>query len=193
MITVVLYGHLREHFGERFDFAVRDMAGAIRAMAANFKNFRSVVLQEDLYLIADQDNGSLGREDALSPLKDGGVLRIIPKISGRGFFSDVWNAITNPQVILGAVIAFAGVVFLQPWLFDIGATMVLGGIAGALMGKAVPPVSQEDPENATSFAFGGVVNTTTQGNPVPILYGRLIVGSQVISSGITTDDIREDA
>jgi predicted phage tail protein len=35
-----------------------------------------------------------------------------------------------------------------------------------------------------SFTFSGIVNTSKQGLPVPVAYGRLFVGSAVISSGL---------
>jgi predicted phage tail protein len=36
------------------------------------------------------------------------------------------------------------------------------------------------------------VNTTAQGHPVPVGYGRMIVGSAVISAGIDVDEIPVD-
>ena len=42
--------------------------------------------------------------------------------------------------------------------------------------------------NTPSYLFNGAVNTTAQGHPVPIGYGRLIVGSAVISASIVTTE-----
>ena len=53
--------------------------------------------------------------------------------------------------------------------------------------KATEP--SERPENKPSYSFNGAVNTTAQGHPVPVGYGRLIVGSAVISAGIDVDEI----
>ena len=36
--------------------------------------------------------------------------------------------------------------------------------------------------------FNGPVNTTAQGNPVPVIYGEMIVGSATISAGIYSED-----
>ena len=33
------------------------------------------------------------------------------------------------------------------------------------------------PENRPSFLFNGAVNTSRQGNPVPLCYGQMVVGS----------------
>ena len=47
----------------------------------------------------------------------------------------------------------------------------------------------EKPENTPSTYFDGAVNTTAQGHPVPIGYGKLIVGSAVISAGLTVEEV----
>ena len=41
-----------------------------------------------------------------------------------------------------------------------------------------------------SFTFSNVVNTQRQGMPVPIAYGRLFVGSAVLSSGLDVDQVQ---
>jgi hypothetical protein len=48
--------------------------------------------------------------------------------------------------------------------------------------------ANDKPENQPSYAFNGPLNTQAQGNPVPVLYGELIVGSAVLSAGITAKD-----
>ena len=43
-----------------------------------------------------------------------------------------------------------------------------------------------------SRLFSNVVNTSRQGMPVPIAYGRVFVGSAVLSSGLDVDQNRHD-
>lgn len=69
-----------------------------------------------------------------------------------------------------------------------GMSLALGGVAQLLAPK-VKAESKEAVENKPSYIFNGAVNTVAQGNPVPILYGRMRVGSQVVSAGITSNDI----
>jgi len=51
------------------------------------------------------------------------------------------------------------------------------------------PLPKSSGGSDQAFGFSGPVNTTAQGNPVPIGYGRLIVGSVVISAEILASDI----
>ena len=71
-----------------------------------------------------------------------------------------------------------------------GASLVLGGLSQML--AQTPDTSsrgQGQGLDSASYLFNGPVNTTQQGNPVPILYGRLIIGSQVVSASVQAYDI----
>ena len=74
---------------------------------------------------------------------------------------------------------------------NLGIALVLGGIAQALSPQ--PDTGLERGREAAkleSFVFNNVVNTAKQGLPVPIAYGRLFVGSAVLSSGLDVDQKR---
>ena len=72
----------------------------------------------------------------------------------------------------------------------IGASLILGGVAQMISpAPAISSLSRgKEAAKLESFSFSGVVNTSKQGLPVPIAYGRLFVGSAVLSSGLDTDD-----
>jgi predicted phage tail protein len=69
---------------------------------------------------------------------------------------------------------------------QVGISMTLYGVAEML---SPVPKMPDDPEQLQSFSFSGVVNTSKIGTPVPIAYGRLFVGSSVISSGLDVDQL----
>tara|TARA_Y100000356_G_scaffold17052_1_gene12063 strand:- start:1070 stop:1750 length:681 start_codon:yes stop_codon:yes gene_type:complete len=91
----------------------------------------------------------------------------------------------------------------------IGAAMILGGTAQLLspnisdspgtFGATSPSRARaresfssetnEVADNRASYIYNGAVNLTAQGNPVPILYGRMKTGSVVISAGLSVEDI----
>jgi len=48
---------------------------------------------------------------------------------------------------------------------------------------------RERPGERPSFLFDGPTNTSTQGLPVPLIYGRMRVGSIVVSADLSADDI----
>jgi len=86
----------------------------------------------------------------------------------------------------GAVLAGIGTA-----LSVVGASLVLGGVAQLL--SPVPKVAQgvdtqNDPRK--SYSFSGIQQTSRQGVPVPIVYGKTLTGSVVISAGIDTVQVR---
>ena len=120
-------------------------------------------------------------------------ITIAPVVSGAG-----GNGLG--QILLGAALiavswwnpmgwAAAGSFLSQATLYSVGTSMILGGVAQMIAPTAKAQDPSERPENQPSYVFNGAVNTTAQGHPVPVGYGRLIVGSAVISAGIDVDEI----
>ena len=76
---------------------------------------------------------------------------------------------------------------------SIGAALILGGIANAISPSPVQSTSVtergREAAKLESFTFSGIVNTAKQGLPVPIAYGRVFVGSAVLSSGLDVDQV----
>jgi predicted phage tail protein len=76
---------------------------------------------------------------------------------------------------------------LGEYLIPLGYGMIIGGIVQALIGGQ-PPLDQNK-DNKNSYYFNGPANTTRQGAPVSLIYGRVLVGSQLISSNISIDQL----
>lgn len=191
MLTVKLYGHLATQFGDTHKINANTPAEVIRAFCANYKDFKKSIVQDGkaLYKIfVGKENRSDTEKIHLGASK---VIKIVPVVAGAGGLG---------KVVLGAALIVASF-YMPEYMFtqglfaatnfssiasSIGWSLVLGGVSQMLF--APPKVkmnSGERPENLPSYSFAGAINTTGQGNPVPICYGRLRVGSQVISSGLS--------
>jgi len=64
-----------------------------------------------------------------------------------------------------------------------------GGITRQRARDSFASENNEAADSRASYIFNGVVNLTAQGSCVPICYGKMRVGSVVVSAGITTEDI----
>jgi predicted phage tail protein len=190
--TVRLYGRLGSRFGRSFRLAVNSPAEAVRALCVQIKGFEQ-------WLMESKDHGVayavfIGKrnlaEDELDTPPGGEDIRIAPIIIGAkegGWF----------QIILGAALIAAGVFIsgmsfglaapIGQALIGMGVSMIVGGVV-QLLAPSPKGGTRDRPENTPSYAFNGPVNTQAQGNPVPVLYGELIIGSAVISAGIQADD-----
>lgn len=188
--TIKLYGALGAKFGREFKMAVQTPAEAVQALCSQLPGLRQ-------YLTKSKDEGvgfavfvgkrNVGKEE-LNHLAEPGDIRIAPILMGSknaGIF----------QIILGIVLVVIGVIAyaygyapLGQALIGAGISMIIGGVVQMLMPHPKARKGSERPEDEPSYAFNGPLNTQAQGHPVPIVYGRILAGSAVVSAGITLDD-----
>jgi len=195
--TVRLYGVLGSRFGRTFQLMLdsNTPAEAIAALSAQLKGFRE-------FLLGAKDRG-LGfavfvgkrnlKEDELASPSGSDDIRIAPILLGSKN-GGVFN------IILGAILIVVGAIGQTPWgqaygggvwgpyLSSMGMSMLVGGVIQLLSPPPKAPKTTDRAGNQPSYVFNGAVNTQAQGNPVPVLYGRMIVGSAVVSAGIHAED-----
>ena len=71
-----------------------------------------------------------------------------------------------------------------------GTGLALAGLAGLI--APTPKLNLgdvQDSDDKASFLFSGAKNVSAEGIPIPLIYGTCVVGSIVIASGISIDDI----
>ena len=71
---------------------------------------------------------------------------------------------------------------------SMGVGLLLAGVASMLMPE---PPEGSGAESAQNYLFSGPVNNVKQGGPVPLVYGRAIVGSTTISGSVYSTTSRE--
>lgn len=202
MKIVKVYGALKKRLGQgRFELDVATPAEAIRALCANFPGLQKWIIDSEQDGIGykvkvgkeaiEEDN----LEDLHLPWSERDVFSITPVLTGAG---RGWGKVLIGALIIGSAMLFGpgGAWASNAFTIGSGAAKVMTsvGLSVSLMGVAemlspVPPGPPEDPNNVSSFNFSGVVNTSRIGTPVPIAYGRVFVGSSVISSGLDVDQL----
>ena len=195
MRKVILYGRLGKMFGRVHHLAVESVAEAVRALDANFPGMAGF----SAHLRKYSAPGYTVRVDDVYQSKDelhmqsDGAIRIAPVTRGSGKNGGVL------QVILGIILVVVawynpagwtmlGVSIKAGSVMMLGASMILGGVM-QMINKPPGFDMQERPEAKASYSYDGVVNTSHQANPVPVCYGRVRVGSQVVSASITTEGL----
>ena len=199
MLTdVKLYGELKDKYGAEFTFDVNSAREVISALIANFKTFQDTLSIEGNQYVLVYDKQELAIDDIMLKTFDKRkVLKIIPVVSGA---KSKWASI-----IIGVVLIYVAVMvpggmasmgelmagtatgaqYAAAVAFNIGTSMVTGGIAQILAGDPGSPTSVAKSKN---YFFDGPVNTTRQGAPVPIAYGQLMVGGAVINAQIRAEE-----
>lgn len=196
---IKLYGPLAEFIGRRVLQAdVATAAEAVRFLVANFPEVEKHMADQhyrvstgDFDLTLDELHYPAGQEE----------IKIVPVVAGAGG--------ATARILLGVALialsfvsfgaagtAFAGIGAAggaagSAALFSLGGALLLGGVAQLL--SPVPKIpqgvdTQGDPRK--SYSFSGIQQTSRQGVPVPIVYGKTLTGSVVISAGIDTVQVR---
>jgi predicted phage tail protein len=189
----MLYGKLGATYGKVHRYDVISPAQAVKALSVTLKGFKQSFIDGGHYRILVGGKNELNIDEVSNPMSNSETIRIVPVVAGAGGLG---------KVILGAALIYfsgglaaglggaygataATTATIASSITGIGVSLVLGGVSQMLFSPQAAPDSGERPENKPSFIFNGAVNTTRQGNPVPICYGRMIVGSQVISAGLS--------
>lgn len=197
---IKLYGPMRKRFGREFNLAVSNTREAIHALCVQVPGFKK-------YLAESKENGLtfaifIGDrnidKDGLADPAGNSEIRIAPIIQGSKRQGTL-------QTIVGAVLIVVAAIYTG----GVGAAFAAGGYAGAaaslglsmVIGGVVQMLSpqpkglgaKDDPGNQPSYSMDGAVNTQAQGNPVPLCYGKVIIGGAIISGGIYAEDIATNA
>jgi predicted phage tail protein len=218
MKVVKVYGALRKRLGQcRFEFDVATPAQAIKALCVNFPGLDKWLIDSEqdgvAYRVAVSKEKATEENVAplLMPFSDKEVFSITPVVAGagRGVGSILVGAaliavaIANPAVgfglggaagfgagaVAGATTATFGA-SLAALGGTIGTGLVLTGIAQVISPQPSLDSTIDESVQLESFTFSNVVNTSRQGMPCPIAYGRLFVGSAVLSSGLDVDQVQ---
>ena len=192
MIKVRFYGALKQ-FGEKFELDCQDTAEVLRALMTQIKGLRQV-LQNGFYKvrIGSQCIDSRYLEKGLYyRLKAGMTVHITPVVKGAkraGVFQAVLGvALVGAAILLGPV---GGVIGKSAALMlgGMGASMMLGGVAQMLTKMPSMGGAGKEAEKKSSTSFNSLQNMAAQGQSVPLAYGRILVGSMIISQGVEVFD-----
>ena len=191
MVNVRFYGSLKQ-FGSEFRLDCQTTAEIVQALTSQIPKLRQFI-QQGLFTVRVGrdyfDNRYL--EQGLShKLKDDATVHFTPVLKGskRG---GLFGAIAGVAIIAGAIVLgpLAGIISTNAaWIVgSVGASLLLGGVAQMLTKMPEMKMGTEK-EKKQSTAFSNLSNMTAQGKAMPLAYGRMRVGSLIISQGVETMD-----
>lgn len=193
MVNVRFYGSLKQ-FGSDFRLDCKTPAEVIHALTSQIPKLRQFI-QQGLFTVRvgrDYFDNRYIEKGLSQKLKDDSTVHFIPTLKGskRG---GLFGVITGVALIAGALalgpLGFSVIGANAAWIVGgLGASMLLGGVAQML--TKMPSMSTgRDAEKKQSTSFSNLSNMAAQGRPMPLAYGRIRVGSLIISQGVETMDI----
>ncbi|HHZ94229.1 MAG TPA: tail assembly protein [Flavobacteriales bacterium] len=182
MTTIRIEGWLGELLGRKWDLKVKNFVELFNAIENNTHKLRSFLLKNRGNSFAMFVDGELvDNKNFLFTNIRGKRVDIMPVLAGAT--TAIASQIASAVLGTAEGFAFAATVFVLDTLITAVITM---GIS-ILIAKLMAP---DDPQavNTTSFVFGSAENVSSQGQVVPVGYGRVRIGSKVISTSMSTMD-----
>ena len=215
MKVVKVYGALKKRLGGigRFEFEAQNPAQAIKALCANFPGLEKWLIDSEQdgigykVTVGKEEVGEDNLETLAMPWSENDVFKIVPVMtgSGKGFGKILLGAALITAAVVFAPAAAAGAGFMglgtaatggvaiglaTQVAGTIGISLVLGGISQMISPTPQSSLGQsKEAARLQNYNFSGITNTSQQGMPVPIAYGRVFCGSAVISSGLDVDQV----
>ena len=180
MAKIRLYGDLKQ-YGDKFDMNIETAAEGLRGMCCQIKGLQQRIIDGWFRVRINgvdmtNDNLQFGLH---SRLPENAVIHIIPKVAGAkngGVFQFIAGAI---MVVVGALTSWCG----GAALIAGGIGLMVGGVAQMLTKTPKTDKLKEGLTNKNTY-FSNLDNTIAQGAPVPLIYGRIKIGSKVLSQGL---------
>ena len=207
---IKLYGELAKFLGEKtLEAEVNNAAQAIRFLVVNFPKLEKHMADRSYRVLVDK--WELDEKESHYP-SGASDIKIVPVVGGAG---GNFGRVLLGAALIGASFMFPGAGMFGTVSFGgkiaagttlgtyaagsavmtgigtitsvIGASLVLNGIASMLAPVETIPEANQDPRR--SFNFSGIQNTTKAGVAVPVIYGRTMTGSVVVSANITNEQV----
>ena len=193
-VKVKLLGELGRKFGRSYEFMALSPKEVLSALSNQLDGFRDYLrgAHENgvFFKLVTADPEGIDYNECMMPCD---TLVIAPVITGAG-----GSGMSIGKILLGAVLI--GLAFVPgigtvaatgafssigTALFGIGGALLFGGIA-----ELLTPTPKQPKETEQSFLFDRAADLTSQGLPIPLLYGRFLAASPlVISSAISTEAV----
>lgn len=194
MINLKLYGVLKSLCGKIHvlnmpSCSIKDI---LSYLVANFSSTRKYLHNTSSDLLAIVVNSVSIPLDQLKTIRIFSNDEVKLLLVSRGSGKAAKTIIGVILIIVGAILSIYG----QGWIAALGYGMLMVG--GSLVAQGMTPVitpsnydnQLKDAALKKSYGWGGnALNLTKSGNPVPLGYGTMRVGSQVISGGLRAENI----
>ena len=180
--TIHLHGFLGKKYGKTVQLAGDNMYQIMAGLTSRFgPEFKEDIRTNNWHIVEGsiKPGNDMDVQDLPRNLKKK-TLHLLPEVKGES---------AALRVVLGVIIIIIGVYFDSPQLVAMGTAMVLGGVTSMLTKPPKSTASQAINDQG-SYLYNAAVNVTSQGGPVPRVYGHFPRASSVIiSTDFSNDEI----
>lgn len=204
IVKIKMHGILAEQIKPLWNLAVKSVAEAVHAINVLTNNHFNYILNENdkkqikYHVIVNGKKIELHKEineQNLEEAKNSELCMNIDDLETIDFVPIIEGADSKSilAIIAGVVLVIVGILITIGTLGGgtaLGVAVIIAGLglvaAGVINLLSKPPQFEDFREisgnKKASYFFNGPENTVREGGPVPVGYGRLLIGSQVISA-----------
>lgn len=200
---VYIYGHLAERYGDHpISVDITSPIEAVRALNATYKGFLQHIRSGSYHILVRNGDRyfDVGDENLGIELGASSEVHIVPVVAGSKNSSGVLKIVLGVALVAGALffapaaaagglgavaIGAGGMGITYGQIAMIGVSLAIAGAASLLS----PEPKTKDKKDDSSYIISPSENVSEQGAAVPIVIGRYLVGSVVMSMGLTTEQI----
>ena len=192
-VDVKILGELGRKYGSEYRFFVRhprDVLSALCRQISGFKEYLCNAHENNIgFKLITQDAEGIDYDQLTMSC---GSLTIAPVVAGSGGATGkilLGVALVGLSFVsfgtpiaagMGAAFAGGSAGIVSTAMFGIGLSMIATGIGAMLTPQVKTPGT--DSGKKESFLFDRAAELTTQGNPIPLVYGRYLVGAPLVIS-----------
>ncbi len=192
MTEVIIHGEMGKIFGETHKFKVSKLLEILRALSVTRNGFKDYVINQSSeginYAMIDPKNpektfkSAQDFQEADAPE----TIHIVPSISGSAF-----GAFMAAVKFVGALAsAAAGAISAGGFLANLAIGLLIQGIMSLLFPVELPKAqTAESKIDQSSYIFSNLDNNLVQGFPIPLMYGELRMGSNIIGTNVISEDL----
>ena len=199
MNKVHLMGDIGDKFGYEWSMNVSDYGEIIRLIDCQREGFKQYLIESEEneigFVIQRADEYINDESELLLNLNDEDIIiTAVPLGAGTDSGKGGFMGSGIGKIIIGVVLIFVGY-FLGPegaaklaaWvskaMIVVGTTLVLEGVQQLMLGDIDKTLQEE------GYLFDGGNNNILQGQPVPLLYGELLIAGTPISASMSNNAI----
>jgi len=217
-VRVVLHGRLRRKFGAEFNIGAGSASGAVYALTKLVPDFRAELEKGQYRVRRGKFRSGVDLPVSGLGLRvvPGSELHIVPVAAGAknsGGGKTILGAVLVIASVIMAIPTFGASAIAEAAIVggaEFGMGVVGGGFGASLIGSftignlalfggalmltgitqllSPQPKAAQTAQATNSFLISGLTNVAYQGGPMPVVYGRMRVGSVVGSLGYSAED-----
>ena len=186
---IYLEGELGAKFGKEFTMNVSSFSEVFRCLECNFSNFRQYLIscaENNVGFVCEVAGNPLNSEaELLLEYGEGDMVISAIPAGSKSAVAKIFAAIAIALVVFNpTTFGLSNTLFIKEGVLTVKGALALGAATNlALAGiqQIMAPDPSVDSQQDQSYLFQGTGQAIVEGDPVPVLYGKLRVPGRPIS------------